>query len=50
MTNDAIINKQQITLTEEEQRKAEEFHKSRIAFIYHKDIKHTPGSITSEMN
>ena len=34
MTNDAIINKQQITLTEEEQRKAEEFHKSRIAFIY----------------
>ena len=34
MTNDAIINKQQIMLTEEEQRKAEEFHKSRIAFIY----------------
>lgn len=34
MTNDAIINKQQITLTEDEQQKAADFHKSRIAFIY----------------
>lgn len=34
MVNDAIINKQLIILTEEEQSKAAKFHKSRIAFIY----------------
>lgn len=34
ITDNAIINKQQIVLTEEEQSKAAKFHKSRIAFIY----------------